>query len=1354
MATNKDFIVKNGLSVGEDISVSGSVTSNLQFDDSVQLQLGTDSDLLIYHDGTDSYIDAPQSGHLYIQNQIAGKDLRFRVDDGNGSLADFMVIDSSTQRVKIKVAGSNIIEAKSSGIDITGNAVLTGELRGPASFVIDPAAIGDNTGEVVIKGDLTVEGTTTTINSTTLNVDDLNITLASGAASTAAADGAGITIDGAGAIFAWNDAQGSMTLNKELRLDNNKGIFFQNAAANATLGIKADTNDQITFRQNGNWDRLVIKNSGVDVSGVLTASGNIVTTANVSAGTYTGITLGGSLTGDYTDAKVQYGNSFSGTPAQGHFFFDALNQKLKVYTGSAFVDAVPAGGGGGGGSGSSDATATFRKYTYTLTGTTNAISGMEDDEVTTGDFISGRLYEITAVGDTDFTAIGASSNAIGVQFTATDVGGGTTGKAKEVLFYTTGGTQNIEVYVNGVKAVEGSSNDYVATTGTSVTFTSNLLSGDVVDIQVYELLTNDSYYLKTETYTQAEVNAQITTGTSSYLPLSGGNMTGNVSMNNNVELRSFDTGGAARTMARITSSDEFELGWSGSGPVKFMGGSSYTERLRIHTDGRVGINTTTNPPDALLHVQHTNTDEAFIVANRYNDTSSGTDFRPIFAVSEVPDPTTTSTVIGNHNRTIHIGSAFGVTGQADLASNNLLTILSSGRVGIGNTAPNHTLEVEGTIAVKGERSPITPVLTLDFARSKKLDSRIQFQRPSIGSYYNSGGIIEYAPPNTPRFDHDPVTGKSLGLLMEDNITNRVLSNYPNNSQWYIDSAGVQVISNCAISPDGKMNAHGAFTFGPAGGHTLRVDSSLGSHASTDIRCATVYAKAGNLPGIQVRLMNNAGSFSYHIVNFNITDGTVYSNSSHQAANLSHRIDYVGNGWYRCEVKCSFTDSAVTSSTIQLNTYDGTTHTTVGSGEIDHYFWGLQLEQDDFASSVIEPEVLFYSRNSRASYYDENGHVKFAPADRPRYSYKWDGQNFVETGLILEAASTNLLSQNETYIRTLPQGGNTWIVQSGSTITPFDETGPDGVPNSATLLTTNSTSGNVIYRNLGGVTNTSNVYTASVYAKANGTSVVEVRLDMPALYKATFDLANGTITQVTDSENFPAYMENVGNGWYRCSISTTANDDITNFVLSGDTSVATTSIWLWGAQVEVGKKATSFIEYGSTRAADVALYTQGTRDVDRARMLVEDFDYNKEEGTVYHEFEKTVYQGNSRLISLDDGTLDARMASQTNSSTAIRMAAFTEGVVGAQVNSSISIGSGETWEDPHKYSWSYKENLFETAFDGATSATDTSFIVPKTIKYLQIGGLTYGYPSNTRHSKIAVYDKALSKSEISALTRKN
>jgi hypothetical protein len=72
------------------------------------------------------------------------------------------------------------------------NLTLTGELRGPSTLVIDPAAVGDNTGTVEIKGNLTVQGTTTTINSTTLTVDDKNIVLADGQSTLAGIDTAGI----------------------------------------------------------------------------------------------------------------------------------------------------------------------------------------------------------------------------------------------------------------------------------------------------------------------------------------------------------------------------------------------------------------------------------------------------------------------------------------------------------------------------------------------------------------------------------------------------------------------------------------------------------------------------------------------------------------------------------------------------------------------------------------------------------------------------------------------------------------------------------------------------------------------------------------------------------------------------------------------------------------------------------------------------------------------------------------------------------------------------------------------------------------------------------------------------------
>jgi len=113
--------------------------------------------------------------------------------------------------------------------DVSGtNLTLSGYLRGPASFTIDPAAHGDNTGTVVIAGNLQVDGTTTTINSSTMTVDDLNVVVASGAADASAANGAGLTIDGASISLSYDHANTRMSLNSALDVT---GTLSENGSA-------------------------------------------------------------------------------------------------------------------------------------------------------------------------------------------------------------------------------------------------------------------------------------------------------------------------------------------------------------------------------------------------------------------------------------------------------------------------------------------------------------------------------------------------------------------------------------------------------------------------------------------------------------------------------------------------------------------------------------------------------------------------------------------------------------------------------------------------------------------------------------------------------------------------------------------------------------------------------------------------------------------------------------------------------------------------------------------------------------------------------------------------------------------
>ena len=78
------------------------------------------------------------------------------------------------------------------------------------------AAIGLSSDDVTILGDLIVQGTQTQLQTSTLNVEDINITVASGAADSAAADGAGLTVAGASATFTYSHSGTKWNMNKPL----------------------------------------------------------------------------------------------------------------------------------------------------------------------------------------------------------------------------------------------------------------------------------------------------------------------------------------------------------------------------------------------------------------------------------------------------------------------------------------------------------------------------------------------------------------------------------------------------------------------------------------------------------------------------------------------------------------------------------------------------------------------------------------------------------------------------------------------------------------------------------------------------------------------------------------------------------------------------------------------------------------------------------------------------------------------------------------------------------------------------------------------------------------------------------
>jgi predicted acyltransferase (DUF342 family) len=177
-------------------------------------------------------------------------------------------------------------------------------------------------GDVVITGDLTVSGTTTTVNSTTVDIADLNITLASNATTAAAANGGGITVAGAAATMTYNSTNDRWAMNKDLAVAN---VYADIKASDGTTvftagnGVTAATfTGDVTGNVTGNVDGVVGGTTPAAVTGTTIEFG-------------TGLTDGTITITGFVDEDNMVSDSATLIPTQ---------QSVKAY-----VDNATAGGG-------------------------------------------------------------------------------------------------------------------------------------------------------------------------------------------------------------------------------------------------------------------------------------------------------------------------------------------------------------------------------------------------------------------------------------------------------------------------------------------------------------------------------------------------------------------------------------------------------------------------------------------------------------------------------------------------------------------------------------------------------------------------------------------------------------------------------------------------------------------------------------------------------------------------------------------------------------------------------------------------------------------------------------------------
>ena len=252
-----------------------------------------------------------------------------------------ITFNSSTSKFEIvghsefdTVVASGIVTAGqfSTGASGTGININTNTISGPAEMFIDPAAVGDNTGKVRIKGDLYVDGTTFSVHEGDIEFGDFVVGIASTVPTNALLDGAGIGIGSTGIrkFFRYNNASDS--------LQSSIGLGVLDGGS-----FKAGTNTVLTKTLLG---PTVVNSSletlgtlvDLDVTGISTFSRIIVgsaVTANNTGVFVTGVTTSTSFVGPLT------GNSTTATDLA----INATN-RVVIQTGNNATDVLAAGTSG------------------------------------------------------------------------------------------------------------------------------------------------------------------------------------------------------------------------------------------------------------------------------------------------------------------------------------------------------------------------------------------------------------------------------------------------------------------------------------------------------------------------------------------------------------------------------------------------------------------------------------------------------------------------------------------------------------------------------------------------------------------------------------------------------------------------------------------------------------------------------------------------------------------------------------------------------------------------------------------------------------------------------------------------
>jgi hypothetical protein len=351
------------------------------------------------------------------------------------------------------------------------------------------------------------------------------------------------------------------------------------------------------------------------------------------------------------------------------------------------------------------------------------------------------------------------------------------------------------------------------------------------------------------------------------------------------------------------------------------------------------------------------------------------------------------------------------------------------------------------------------------------------------------------------------------------------------TQWNAN-AGV-VTANQIAAPDGSLTADLLADDGTTGNH--RFSRLISGNTIGETMFASLYVKAtSDNTNILWREDKEDGlSFGFNPTTGQITSGT-------------GTAEDVGNGWYRLTITGALASQTVWSPEIR---FSGTPASV--------YVWGAQLSQH----TTLPVDNPYIKTEGSAVY-----------AARLDHDPTW---------FMSAAQEQNLLQTSDLDDNTQYGLGRSTIAEQSSVENPFG--GTDGV---YLHLETAAGGSSYIYLFSGAnwqqYVTEGKQYTLSIYAKQFNGQKLELRSPNSDFRNARFNVDTGVIEE-QDSLLDDATIEDVGNGWFRCSITDTiATFSPTTWILAylyNDLASPDYGLYYYGAQLEVGSTASTYHRTG-------------------------------------------------------------------------------------------------------------------------------------------------------------------------------